>query len=172
MKAAPDGQLIEGFLEALAAERGAAGNTLAAYARDLDDFAAWLGAEGVALIEAPSGDDRGSISRRSPARGLSPATRARRLSAIRQFYRFAFSEGWRADDPGAGIAGPGKARPLPKTLTVEDVDRLLESAARAEGPPDRRARLDAASSSCSTRRGCASASSSPCRVRRCAAIRA
>ena len=138
--AGPDGHRIETFLEALAAERGAAGNTLAAYARDLADFAAWLGAAGATL----SGADRATVEaylEDLAARGLSPATRARRLSAIRQFYRFAFSEGWRTDDPGAGIAGPAKARPLPKTLTVADVDRLFDGAARMEGPPDRVARL-------------------------------
>ncbi len=139
MSASSDRRLVESFLEALAAERGAAGNTLAAYGRDLGDFLEWLGARGDAL----AGADRATIElylESLAARGLSSATRARRLSAIRQFYRFAFSEGWRTDDPGAGIAGPGKARRLPKTLTAEDVDRLLESAAQVQGPPERRAR--------------------------------
>ena len=138
--AADDRLRVESFLEALAAERGAAGNTLAAYARDLCDFALWLGSAGASLVAA----DRARIEaylEELAGRGLSVATRARRLSAIRQFYRFAFSEGWRVDDPGAGIAGPAKARPLPKTLTVEDVDRLLDGAARTEGSPERVARL-------------------------------
>ena len=137
---AADRHRIETFLEALAAERGAAGNTLAAYARDLGDFAAWLGAAGATL----AGADRAAVEaylEDLAGRRLSAATRARRLSAIRQFYRFAFSEGWRTDDPGAGISGPAKARTLPKTLTVADVDRLLEAAARMQGPPDRVARL-------------------------------
>lgn len=140
MMPSADGGLIESFLEALAAERGAAANTLAAYARDLGDFADWLDAAGGIL----AGADRDAIEaylETLASRGLSAATRARRLSAIRQFYRFAFSEGWRTDDPGAGIAGPGRARPLPKTLTVEDVDRLLDGVARMHGPPDRLARL-------------------------------
>lgn len=131
---------IETFLEALAAERGAAGNTLAAYARDLGDFAAWLAAAGTTL----AGADRTVVEaylEALAARGLSAATRARRLSAIRQFYRFAFSEGWRTDDPGAGIVGPAKARPLPKSLTVADVDRLLDAVARMGGRPERVARL-------------------------------
>jgi integrase/recombinase XerD len=131
---------VESFLEALAAERGAARNTLAAYARDLCDFALWLGAAGASF----AGADRATIEaylEELAGRGLSAATRARRLSAIRQFYRFAFSEGWRTDDPGAGIAGPAKARPLPKTLTVGDVDRLLDGVARMAGPPERVARL-------------------------------
>ena len=138
--AAADRHRVETFLEALAAERGAAGNTLAAYARDLGDFAAWAGATGATL----AGADRTTVEaylEELAARGLSAATRARRLSAIRQFYRFAFSEGWRTDDPGAGIAGPAKARPLPKTLTVADVDRLLDGVARMGGGPGRVARL-------------------------------
>lgn len=130
------------FLEALSAERGAAGNTLAAYERDLADFAGWLAEEGGGCGLAAA--DRDAIEgylESLAARGMSPATRARRLSAIRQFYRFAFSEGWRTDDPGAGIAGPARRRPLPKTLGIAEVDRLLEGAARTPGPPARAARL-------------------------------
>ena len=135
---------IGAFLEALSAERGAAANTLAAYARDLEDFAGWLAGRGEGLENA----DRAAVEaylEALDARGLSAATRARRLSAIRQFYRFAFSEGWRADDPGAGIAGPGKARRLPRTLSVADVDALRDAAARAparaSAAPWRAARL-------------------------------
>jgi integrase/recombinase XerD len=142
MTARADARLIETFLEALAAERGAAGNTLTAYARDLGDFAGWLAdSDSGATLTGADRDAVEAYLESLAARALSPATRARRLSAIRQFYRFAFSEGWRADDPGAGIAGPGRARPLPKTLTVEDADRLLAAVARFPGPPERRARL-------------------------------
>ncbi len=112
----------------------------AAYARDLEDFAAWLCARGARLGNA----DRGAVEaylEALAARGLAAATRARRLSAVRQFYRFAFSEGWRTDDPGAGIAGPAKARKLPKTLTVADIDRLLAGVCPDGRPPDRIARL-------------------------------
>jgi integrase/recombinase XerD len=137
---ASDRHRIETFLEALAAERGAAGNTLAAYARDLCDFAAWLQATGATLDDAGRAAVEAYIEDLA-GRGLSAATRARRLSAIRQFYRFAFSEGWRTDDPGAGIPGPARKRPLPRTLNVADVDRLLDGAARTQGPPDRVARL-------------------------------
>ncbi len=122
-------QWVEPFLEALMAERGAAQNTLEAYRRDLADFAHWLthhdsdlAGAGRAEIEAYLGDLEG--------RGMAPATRARRLSAIRQFYRFVLSEGWREDDPAARIAGPKPERRLPGTLSVEDVERLI-AAARA-----------------------------------------
>ncbi len=136
----PAADRIDAFLEALSAERGAAANTLAAYERDLADFAGWLAGRGVGVESA----DRVTIEaylESLDARGLSTATRARRLSALRQFYRFAFSEGWRDDDPGAGIAGPGRPRRLPKTLTVADVDALLDGAARVPGPPWRAQRL-------------------------------
>ena len=136
----PDAGRIGAFLEVLAAERGAAANTLAAYERDLADFAGWLAGRDKGLDDADRAAIEGYLESLA-ARAMSAATRARRLSAIRQFYRFAFSEGWRQDDPGAGIAGPAKTRPLPKTLSVADVDRLLEGAARAPGPPERAARL-------------------------------
>lgn len=135
-----DAERIDAFLEALSAERGAAGNTLDAYRRDLHDFADWLAGQGHDLI----GADRALIEswlETLSTRGMAPATRARRLSAVRQFCRFAFSEGWRADDPGAGIAGPTRQRKLPRTLSMADVDSLLAGAARMPGPPARAARL-------------------------------
>ena len=72
------------------------------------------------------------------ASGLAKATRARRLSALKQLYRFAFDEGWRDDNPAIQIKGPGRDQRLPKTLTVEEVDALL-GATRAAGrtPNDR-----------------------------------
>jgi integrase/recombinase XerD len=62
------------------------------------------------------------------AQGLAKSTRARRLSAIRQLYRFAFDEGWRQDNPAIQITGPGRDQRLPKVLSVEEVDRLLTAA--------------------------------------------
>lgn len=135
-----DAGRVGAFLEALSAERGAARNTLAAYERDLRIFAEWLAESGRGLLDA----DRSMIEawlEALDAEGLSPATRARRLSSVRQFYRFAFTEGWRADDPGVGIAGPARARALPKTLTIKDVDRLLAAASERAGSEPRAARL-------------------------------
>ena len=130
---------VEPFLEAMAAERGAAGNTLAAYRRDLDDFRDWLDARGETL----AGADRATVEaylQSLEAAGRAPATRARRLSALRRFYRFALCEGWREDDPVARIGGPRKARRLPGTLERHEVDGLLAEAARqaGKGPDGRR----------------------------------
>jgi integrase/recombinase XerD len=122
---------ISTFLDAQAAELGAAKNTRMAYGRDLKDFAGWLAGRGLTFAGA-SQEDVEAYLVRCEAEGLSKATRARRLSAIRQLFRFAFEEGWRADNPAIRIRGPGKDRRLPKTLTVPEVDRLIE-AARTQG---------------------------------------
>jgi integrase/recombinase XerD len=118
-------QRIATFLEAQAAEQNAAANTQLAYARDLRHFDEWLGAEG--LLNA-SQTDIESYLIALDADGMSRATRARRLSSIRQFFRFAFEEGWRTDNPGLRIKGPKREKSLPKTLSEEEVDRLLEAA--------------------------------------------
>lgn len=128
---------VEPFLEAMAAERGAARNTLAAYARDLSDFSAWLRGQGGDLAHADREAIEGYLASLE-AQGRKPATRARRLSALRRFYRFALSEGWRADDPAAAIPGPKKARRLPGTLDTTEVDRLIAEAAGADTPAGRR----------------------------------
>jgi len=131
---------IAPFLEALGAERGAAANTLAAYRRDLEHFTGWLRGAGADPEGAGRAEIEGYLAVLEGA-GLSPATRARRLSAIRQFYRFALSEGWRADDPAARIDGPRPARKLPGTLSVAEVDRLLDAAPTRPGAKAGRARL-------------------------------
>lgn len=125
---------VEPFLEAMIAERGAARNTIAAYARDLTDFRTWLAARGGSLADA----DRAAIEAylaALEAAGRAPSTRARRLSAIRRFYHFVLTEGWRAEDPAAGIGGPRPGRRLPGTLEIKEVDQLLAEADRqaAEG---------------------------------------
>jgi integrase/recombinase XerD len=124
-----DPRLIELFLDMLAAERGAAANTLAAYRRDLDDFATHLRAARRSVASA-RGDDVRAYLAALAARGFSAASVARRLSAMRQLYRFLYAEGHRSDDPAAAIEGPRRGRPLPKVLSIADVDRLL-AAARA-----------------------------------------
>ena len=121
------------FLEAIQAERGAAENTLQAYARDLADFSDWLRVDGVLTLATADRAAIESYLKDLADRGLSATTRARRLSAIRQFYRFTFSEGLRSDDPGAGLSGPRKQRKLPSTLNTTEVDRLLDQAERESG---------------------------------------
>ena len=126
-----DDTLIELFLDMLAAERGAGENTLAAYRRDLADFSGYLAGKRGAIAGA---DDRrrARLSRsRSTKRGFAAASVARRLSAIRQLYRFLYAEGQRGDDPAAIVEGPKRGRALPKVLGVKDVDRLLASARAA-----------------------------------------
>ncbi len=128
---------ISTFLDAQAAELGAATNTQLAYARDLKDFAGWL-ATRKRSFDAASRDDVEAYLVDCDAQGLAKSTRARRLSAIKQLFRFGFEEGWRSDNPAIQIAGPGRDKRLPKTLTMAEVDGLL-SAARAVGraPNDR-----------------------------------
>lgn len=131
---APDTRLIATFLEAISAERGAARNTLLAYGRDLMHYSDWLGERGSSLLRA----DRDLIEAYLIAldtEGLAPATRARRLSAIRQFYRLARTEGWRGDDPGLRLTGPARRLPLPRVLSLEEV-QALRAAARAPAPRD------------------------------------
>jgi integrase/recombinase XerD len=126
--------LIELFLDMLAAERGASANTLDAYRRDLADFSA-----GASVAKADSDTLRAYLGQLAK-RGLAPASVARRLSAIRQLYRFLYSEGHCSDDPAAVIEGPKRGRSLPKVLSVKQVDNLLAKARegmKAEAKPER-----------------------------------
>jgi len=125
---------IEAFLEMMAAERGAARNTLAAYEADLAGFAAFAATRG----EAPgaSGQDTVQAFMASlAASGLSARTQARRLSALRQFHRFLLRENRRPDDPTRLIDAPRLPRPLPKYLSEAEVDALLEAATARPGRP-------------------------------------
>ncbi len=126
---------ISTFLQAQAAEQDAATNTQLAYGRDLIAFAAYLSAKGKDFASA----DRDTVEAylvRCEGEGLAPATRARRLSAIRQLYRFAKEEGWREDNPAIRITGPGASRHLPQTLSEAEVTAIL-GAARAFGKTER-----------------------------------
>lgn len=122
-----DFRLIEAFLEMMSAERGAAINTLAAYRRDLDDASAYCVAHGANLASARTQTVRSYIQGVS-GQGFAPASQARRLSSLRQYYRFLYSEGHRGDDPTATIDAPRKVRALPKSLSVDDVGRMLDLA--------------------------------------------
>ena len=126
------------FLEAMQAEQDAAINTLNAYSRDLNDFVAFLSRKKL-TVEAANRADIENYLIELEANGLAKSTRARRLSSIRQLYRFAFTEGWRNDDPAAQIRGPKRGRHLPTTLSEADVSRLLETAQTyGKTPLDRR----------------------------------
>ncbi len=115
---------IELFLDMLAAERGARDNTLAAYRSDLTDFADALAASKQTIAKATSDDIRGYIASLD-RRGFQASSVARKLSAIRQLYRFLYTEGRRKDDPAAVLEGPKRARAIPRTLSIAEVDRLL-----------------------------------------------
>jgi integrase/recombinase XerD len=124
---ASDETLVELFLDMQAAERGAGSNTLAAYRNDLADLSAHLRAAGVSLIDAGTDDLRGFLAELSE-RGFKASSLARRLSAVRQLYRFLYAEGKRSDDPAAVLEGPKRARTLPKVLSIAEVDNLLTQA--------------------------------------------
>ena len=136
-----DGHLVEAFLEMMSAERGAATNTIAAYRRDLEDYSAFLGANGSSLIAA-SRDDVVSYLDGLRGEGLAASSAARRLSALRQFHRFLCADNVRGDDPTRIVASPKARRPLPKVLSVAEVDRLLTlaeaEANAAEASPGKR----------------------------------
>ncbi|HXZ16399.1 MAG TPA: site-specific tyrosine recombinase XerD [Roseiarcus sp.] len=127
---------MESFLDALAAERGASLNTIEAYRRDLSDYAAHLGARGVSPLSAGGADVRAYLAARG-ADGFKASSLARRLSAIRQFHRRLYAEGKRSDDPTLAIEGPRRGRPLPKVLTVEDVERLIAASQQGLGDSGR-----------------------------------
>jgi integrase len=122
--------LLRDFLAMLAAERGAARNTILAYERDLDAYLEALAQQGKTLLDASTEAIR-SYMRDLQAEGFSAASIARKLSAIRQLHGFLYLDGHRADDPTTPLQGPRKAASLPKVLSIADVDRLL-GAARAE----------------------------------------
>jgi integrase/recombinase XerD len=125
-----DQALIELFLDMVAAERGGAKNTLAAYTRDLADFSAALGARKRGIANGSTDDLRAYLASLAK-RGFAASSVARRLSAIRQLYRFLYAEGRRSDDPSAVIEGPKRGRTLPKVLSIAEVDRLLAQARAA-----------------------------------------
>jgi len=120
---------VEAFLEMMAVERDASPHTLKAYERDLADAEAGLSGGLMGADEAAVEAWYADLSQR----GLSAATAARRRSAVRQFYRFALAEGWRADDPSRRLDAPRQGRALPKVLTREEMERLLAAAAAKDG---------------------------------------
>src|SRR5262245_49539738 len=123
---------LDSFIEMLRAERNAAHNTVEAYTRDLTDLAGFLARRRTELATADAAALRAYLATLDRA-GMAPRTAARRLSAVRQFYRFLLGEGVRPDDPVATIDSPRQGRPLPKLLTEAEVGQLLEAAHALEG---------------------------------------
>lgn len=124
---------VDSFLEMLSAERGASGNTLDAYRRDLKDVAGFLAKRERPLDQASVEDLRAYLVQLGAA-GFSSRTAARRRSALRQYFRFLFAEGHRADDPTATLDAPRQGRILPKFLSREEVERLIAAAAATPAP--------------------------------------
>ena len=122
----PRSDLIEAFLEMMSAERGAGANTLAAYARDLADFAAFPKG---GIAAASREDIRGYLAGLSAA-GLAPSSQARRLSALRQFFGFLYAEDIRKDNPTEAVEAPRTSRPLPKILSAGDMEAMIAAAAK------------------------------------------
>lgn len=120
------------FLDMLTAERGAAAHTVEAYTRDLADFLAFLAAKGKNAKSATPDHIRAYLAGLA-RKGLAPTSRARKLSAIRQFFRFLLGEGLRKGDPCSAIDSPRLGRPLPKILSLAEVETLLQTAKDASG---------------------------------------
>jgi len=125
--ATTDSRLIDLFLDMLAAERGAGDNTLSAYRRDLEDLAAFLRRAGQGFAGASTQVLRDYLADLD-TRGFKSSSVARRLSSMRHLFRFLLNERIRTDDPAAILSGPKRGRPLPKVLSIADVDRLLTRA--------------------------------------------
>ena len=126
------GSELKLFLDMLMAERGAAAKTIEAYSRDLSAFLAYLAQKKTTGLEASAENVRTYLAELS-RKGLAPTSRARKLSSMRQFFRFLLGEGLRADDPCSAIDSPKLGRPLPKLLSLAEVESLLAAAGDAVG---------------------------------------
>ncbi|HEY6577963.1 MAG TPA: site-specific integrase, partial [Rhizomicrobium sp.] len=120
---------IEAFLDMMAAERGASRNTLDAYRRDLFAFESWLAGAKIAARNASREQVRGYLCRLA-AQGGAASSQARRLSTLRQYYAFLYSEGLRSDDPTSAIDSPRRSQALPKILSHKEVEDLIDAARR------------------------------------------
>jgi integrase/recombinase XerD len=135
-----DADLIEAFLDMMSAEHGASINTLAAYRRDLLDFAGHRAGRGGGAKTAARDDIKAYLAMLSKS-GAAGSTQARRLSALRQFFAFLYADGIRKDDPTDAIDAPRRERPLPKVLSRADMDALLAAARTQSGKSPEGVRL-------------------------------
>ena len=124
---------LDAFLEMMSVEKAASARTLDAYARDLSEIDEFARVRGHDLLTA-SPDVLSAYFVDLAARGFAASTAARRMSAARRFYRFSLQEGWRSDDPSAGLQAPRSQRRLPKVLSEAEVDALFDAARRQDGP--------------------------------------
>jgi integrase/recombinase XerD len=137
-----DETLIGAFLHMMRAERGTSFNTISAYGSDLREISRFLVERRVNLMDCERPDLEAFFAGRA-ADGLASNSAARKLSCLKRFMRFAVAEGARKSDPALLIDGAKAKRRLPVTLSIAEVDRLLnlahEAAAKAEGPAKKRA---------------------------------
>ncbi|MBI3701193.1 MAG: site-specific tyrosine recombinase XerD [Afipia sp.] len=131
---ASDARLIELFLDMLAAEQGAGENTLQAYRGDLEDLARFLSRSNTAFVDATTQSLRDHLADLE-TRGFKSSSVARRISSMRHLFRFLLNEHKRGDDPAAILSGPKRGKPLPKVLSIADVDRLLTLAKTQSDDP-------------------------------------
>jgi integrase/recombinase XerD len=122
----PDREIIERFCDALWLQEGLSTNTLDAYRRDVEGLSRWLAPRGTALISATRADLLEYLSG-LVGKGARPRSTARLLSSLRRFYRYWVREERIKSDPTALIDSPKIGRPLPKSLTEDQVEKLLQS---------------------------------------------
>lgn len=135
---ASDAKLAHLFLDMLAAEQGAGENTLQAYRSDLEDVSSFLARSKMTFQSAATQSLRDYLSDLETRRFKSSSV-ARKISSMRRLFRFLLDEGIRDDDPAAILSGPKRGRPLPKVLSIDDVDRLLTQAKTLADKPDQSA---------------------------------
>lgn len=124
--------IIESYLDAIWVEKGLSNNTLAAYRRDLSAFALWLAGQGVVMLKATPSEIQAYLAYRY-TRKMSPRSTARMLACLRGFYRYQVRENRLSQDPVALVENPKLGRPLPKSLTEDDVEMLLQAPTIADG---------------------------------------
>jgi len=125
-----NGHLVEAFLEMMSAERGAAQNTLGSYAGDLQGYGDHLDALNTDFLACGPEDVRSYLEKLTMS-GMAASTQARHLSSIRQFHKFLFAEGIHNNDPTGPVDSPRQTRPLPKILSIDEVNTLIETARSA-----------------------------------------
>ena len=133
------GDLILTFLEAKSVDTDASENTIKAYGTDLEKYFKWISTKKVSVLEAQLWLIEEYLVKLKD-RGLSISSRARHLSSIKQFYRFAVDEGWAKTNPAIQVSSPGKSKKLPQSITIESIETLLDAAEKEAKNPTFKAR--------------------------------
>ena len=131
--------LILTFLEAKSVDTDASENTIKAYGTDLEKYFKWISTKKVSVLEAQLWLIEEYLVKLKD-KGLSTSSRARHLSSIKQFYRFAVEEGWAKTNPAIQVSSPGKSKKLPQSITIESIETLLDAAEKEAKNPTFKAR--------------------------------